>query len=439
MMMMRYVLLACALCVCVGCGCADADNGRQLKMRHYAVHAASSESPPHAVLTADSAESEECATGSIRCVRDESVVMGVTDTEHKKCVKKGESCSVGYKPVGASSSSESGSFESQGGSHSGGVPGEQSCPEGQSICPQPKTQEEMAQQNKLEVNLLKGDGPGPQVAVECGTKEIHCPAVAGRQPAGGVCMPAATSCQGEVPKQPGDAEGEGDPSSTVLQDGALNHNLSGTPQKAERTQSTLQSVSEGGPGRGDDRISEKADESLVKAEETPEALKTVQLSKEKTSPGKQESQIISDGLNGEKENQGEKMSNGSADANPHHTSDSLGNRDTPNGGGTGAEQTSNIHKSESQATDGAGTEVDSSLADPTTTRGENGTEAAATHGQSGSSSTTAGISDATDSNPATTAAVEKVNDTKNADSSVSPVWVHAPLLLVALFAVTAVS
>ncbi|KEG08368.1 hypothetical protein DQ04_07351010 [Trypanosoma grayi] len=34
---------------------------------------------------------------------------------------------------------------------------------------------------------------------------------------------------------------------------------------------------------------------------------------------------------------------------------------------------------------------------------------------------------------------EEAKDTKNADSSVSPVWVHAPLLLLTLFAVTAVS
>ncbi|KEG09860.1 hypothetical protein DQ04_04521010 [Trypanosoma grayi] len=54
---------------------------------------------------------------------------------------------------------------------------------------------------------------------------------------------------------------------------------------------------------------------------------------------------------------------------------------------------------------------------------------------------TAAVSEATNSNPATTAAapeVENVKDTKNADSSVSPVWVHAPLLLLTLFAVTAV-
>ncbi|KEG06440.1 hypothetical protein DQ04_13921000 [Trypanosoma grayi] len=55
-------------------------------------------------------------------------------------------------------------------------------------------------------------------------------------------------------------------------------------------------------------------------------------------------------------------------------------------------------------------------------------------------STSTVVTEVTHSNTAATApAVENVKDTKNVDSSVSPVWVHPPLLLVALFAVTAVS
>ncbi|KEG05783.1 hypothetical protein DQ04_18461000, partial [Trypanosoma grayi] len=51
-------------------------------------------------------------------------------------------------------------------------------------------------------------------------------------------------------------------------------------------------------------------------------------------------------------------------------------------------------------------------------------------GSSGSSSMKAGSDEATDNKPATAASpVENVKDTKNVDSSLSPVWVHAPLLL----------
>ncbi|KEG07131.1 hypothetical protein DQ04_10791010 [Trypanosoma grayi] len=51
-----------------------------------------------------------------------------------------------------------------------------------------------------------------------------------------------------------------------------------------------------------------------------------------------------------------------------------------------------------------------------------------------SSSTPEATNDKTSSNPV----AENIKTTNNADSSVSPVWVHAPLLLLALFAVTAV-
>ncbi|KEG06441.1 hypothetical protein DQ04_13921010 [Trypanosoma grayi] len=66
-------------------------------------------------------------------------------------------------------------------------------------------------------------------------------------------------------------------------------------------------------------------------------------------------------------------------------------------------------------------------------------EGAGTQGSSESASVSAGASEATGSKPTPNApADENVKDTKNADSSVSPVWVHAPLLLLTLCAVTAV-
>ncbi|KEG05625.1 hypothetical protein DQ04_19891000 [Trypanosoma grayi] len=58
--------------------------------------------------------------------------------------------------------------------------------------------------------------------------------------------------------------------------------------------------------------------------------------------------------------------------------------------------------------------------------------------QSPSASTSTGSTEPTDNKVSNSPSTDKDQDTKNTDSSVSPVWVHAPLLLLALLAVTAV-
>ncbi|KEG06399.1 hypothetical protein DQ04_14111020 [Trypanosoma grayi] len=48
------------------------------------------------------------------------------------------------------------------------------------------------------------------------------------------------------------------------------------------------------------------------------------------------------------------------------------------------------------------------------------------------------VPEATNNNPSDTPGAQTARETKNADSSVSPVWVHAPLLLLTFLAVAAV-
>ncbi|KEG05746.1 hypothetical protein DQ04_18771000 [Trypanosoma grayi] len=100
----------------------------------------------------------------------------------------------------------------------------------------------------------------------------------------------------------------------------------------------------------------------------------------------------------------------------------------------------NHNKKASQAAEGAHVENGSSTVDVPVNAGENSAEAAATQGSSGSAFTNADTNGAPNdqSTPDATAA-ENVKDTKNSDSSVSPVCVHAPLLLLAFLAVAAVS
>ncbi|KEG06397.1 hypothetical protein DQ04_14111000 [Trypanosoma grayi] len=66
-------------------------------------------------------------------------------------------------------------------------------------------------------------------------------------------------------------------------------------------------------------------------------------------------------------------------------------------------------------------------------------QSGAVQSQASPTSTSRSATEATGSSqPSSSPSTDKGQDTKTADSSVSPVWVHAPLLLLALFAVAAV-
>ncbi|KEG05609.1 hypothetical protein DQ04_20051000 [Trypanosoma grayi] len=438
MMMMRYVLLACAFCVCVGCGCAAGDDLKLLKTRLHVRHASSSEYPSSAIIAFASAGSKECLPTNMRCVRASGVAEIANEAEHTKCVEKTEECPQGYKPDAASSSGAAGSGGIQGVSHSGGAHGEELCPEGQTKCKKSESQVQVAHPAKLDVGSLKGGVLDRKDVVECKEEEVHCPAGADGQPSGGRCVPTGTDCSSKAAAAPKGREGEGEPSSGGPPGIASGPERVDLNPKGQVTQLGKESTSLGDSAADNGHREETDETDRRQEEETMKGMKASQKATEVTAPGPHDSQSVSGGRREEISTQGEKTDKGHTESSSQHTSNTLLNEANTSEQERKSDETSNTNN-DSEVTNVAPAGGDSSPGDATTTAVDHSSEAPATQTPTEASSAASGVSDASDTKPSTTtAAVETINNTKNADSSVSPVWVHAPLLLLTLFAVTAV-
>ncbi|KEG05640.1 hypothetical protein DQ04_19771000 [Trypanosoma grayi] len=286
------------------------------------------------------------------------------------------------------------------------------CAGSETPCVLPQAQPQPKLPGREDENLQRG--------AECEGHITGCPPGPTGQPANEECLTSPQKCS-TTSSPTGGTTGQGGGLSTS---GTLSTDLS----TESRGAGNLLDPQTKGKRKGDKDSNDQDQKQLG-------GLESTHVSQQTTPPGKQRAREILSGSG-----QGGKASDGVLEAISQSTVSHPSNEVSTKTKLKGSDQAPTNDKKGPRLTDAVNGETDSTAADATSIAGEAGTEPAETQNLSGPASTSTGASEATDSNPSTTVTeTENVKDTKNTDSSVSPVWVHAPLLLVALFAVAAVS